>query len=379
MKRRIRDGLSSLPPLLDTQVSGHVGSGGELCVRGYALTELAESVSYEEVAHLLLHERLPNSDELREFSASLSTPRGSVPAVGSAVAQVFDGSEHPIGVITSCLAAIASTCSDPIIRSHEDLVDSSIKVTRWYGTLLADHIRKRHPADQLEEENGAQGFSEGFMADCFGNTALDKARYLDSLLVLASDQGLTASTFSARNAASTRSGFLGAVIAALQAWNGYRHGAASEYACKSLHAVKNEFEYDVERYVRRNRERGVPMFGFGHRRYKKTKDPRLYVLEDLTQRAYHEYGGRIYETASTVTSYFQLRNWQFANPDLYVAMLLDSLGFRAEEMAAVVFMGRLVGVCAHIIEENGPLRPMLRGESLYTGPELRLVPKIDDR
>ena len=124
---------------------------------------------------------------------------------------------------------------------------------------------------------------------------------------------------------------------------------------------------------------GIPVFGFGHRRYKKLRDPRIEVLASLAKDAFDNYGGTLFEPAQLAVSFFENRGQSFANPDLYVAILLESLGFRAEEVPAVVFMGRLAGVSAHIIEENGPMRPMLRGESLYTGNPERPVAPIGSR
>ena len=375
MKQRIRDGLSKLPPLLDTGVSGHVGCDSHLVVRGYPLNDLARNVCFEEMFHLALYQRLPTRQELRGFSGILEERGAAIPEIGSRVLGAFKGDEDPLDVITSCLAAISATTKSPVRRPEQYLIETAISVMSFYSSILSNFIAKRTLAGMSEVSDDRLGFSESFIVRCFGEkSSSDKAGYLDRLLVLASEQGLTASTFAARTAASTRADFFSSVIAAVQTWSGYRHGAASEHAYRDLLSIV-ERDGDVEGFASSKRVEGIPMFGFGHRRYKKSRDPRIEVLASLAKHAVDEFGGTLSGAAQSAVSYFENGKRKFANPDLYVAILLEALGFSSREAPAVVFMGRLAGVSAHVLEENGPMRPMLRGESLYTGdPERPVVP-----
>jgi len=369
--------LSRLPPLLDTRISGHIGEEAILNVRGYSLMELAEKARFEEMAYLLLHESLPGHNQLLAFSSSLSASQARVPGVAEAVLQVYDGHESPIDVISSCLAAVSSTTRDPLVLSHSQLVQNATSVIGLYAALLSRYIGRRNRVTTRELKGS--GFVEDFLAHCFGEKeAAGKSAFLDPFLVVVSEQALAASTFTARNAASTRAGFLPSVIAGMQAWNGYRHGAASKHVCDDLAALGGE-AIDPTEYRRRWRATGIPAFGFGHRRYKSTEDPRVPFIAALGRDATRRYGGRFLKAAQAAAEHFRDQRRTLANADLYAAVLLDALGFRPDEIPAVVLVGRLAGMCAHIIEENGPMRPLLRGESLYNGPSVRPVPGLDSR
>src|SRR5437879_2819319 len=56
---------------------GH--SGNDLHYRGYDIADLARDATYEEVAHLLVHERLPTRSELEAYRKKLISLRG-IPA-----------------------------------------------------------------------------------------------------------------------------------------------------------------------------------------------------------------------------------------------------------------------------------------------------------
>src|SRR5206468_7579379 len=63
-------------------------SGNDLHYRGYDIADLAANATYEEVAHLLIHERLPNRAELSAYSDKLKKLRGLPAALRSAPEQI---------------------------------------------------------------------------------------------------------------------------------------------------------------------------------------------------------------------------------------------------------------------------------------------------
>ena len=379
MSSRIRDGLSRLPPLLDTKIAGHASEQGELCVRGFGLSELVESAGFEEVLHLLLYGELPERNSLARLSKLLELKEKELPQIGKRVADNFSGSEQTMDAVASCIAAIASTEKNPVDRTESYLVEKAISSVAWYSVLLSEHIRKRRGICANTSDKSVANFSRRFLERCFGcGEGASRSAYLEKFLVLACEQGLTASTFSARITASSRAGFFEAVIAAMQTWNGYRHGAASDFVCRDLVAIKDQ-KMGVSEFLQRKEKDGHPLFGFGHRRYKDSRDPRLDTLEQLAREAHRAFGSELYDTAQSVIEMAGQKSRISPNVELQVAIFLDALGFHADELPAVVFMGRLAGICAHIIEENGPMRPLLRGQALYTGKKIQPVPKRDQQ
>ena len=51
-------------------------NGNDLHYRGYDILDLATQCDFEEVAHLLIHEKLPNAAELAAYKAKLKSLRG---------------------------------------------------------------------------------------------------------------------------------------------------------------------------------------------------------------------------------------------------------------------------------------------------------------
>src|SRR4051812_18787375 len=84
---------------------GH--SGNDLHYRGYDIAELAKHATYEEVAPLLIHERLPNRAELDAYGKRLISFRGLSAPVRKILEQL-PASSHPMGVLRTGCSAIGA-------------------------------------------------------------------------------------------------------------------------------------------------------------------------------------------------------------------------------------------------------------------------------
>ena len=58
-----------------TRISHVDGQRGKLIYRGFLVQDLAERAGFEEVAYLLLYEKLPSETELEDFRRRLNTER----------------------------------------------------------------------------------------------------------------------------------------------------------------------------------------------------------------------------------------------------------------------------------------------------------------
>nr|VFJ71643.1 MAG: Citrate synthase [Candidatus Kentron sp. FW] len=105
----------------------------------------------------------------------------------------------------------------------------------------------------------------------------------------------------------------------------------------------------------------------------------MILAKTLSKEVLEEYGEQLYKTSEAATDFFEQKYQKYANPELYVAVLLGTLGFQPKEVSSIIFMGRLAGVCAHIIEENSPMRLLFRGNSLYTSPATHPVVPLEER
>ena len=77
-------------------------SGNDLHYRGYDILDLADKAEFEEVAHLLVHGKLPNAAELAGYKARLRRLRGLPVAVLEAL-EALPAAAHPMDVLrTGC-------------------------------------------------------------------------------------------------------------------------------------------------------------------------------------------------------------------------------------------------------------------------------------
>jgi 2-methylcitrate synthase len=80
-------------------------SGNDLNYRGYDILDLADVSEFEEVAHLLIHGKLPNKAELAAYKAKLKALRG-LPAQLQTVLESLPAASHPMDVMRTAASAL---------------------------------------------------------------------------------------------------------------------------------------------------------------------------------------------------------------------------------------------------------------------------------
>ena len=73
-------------------------SGNDLHYRGYDILDVAEACEFEEIAHLLVHGKLPNRAELDGYKLKLKALRG-LPANVKAALEWVPASAHAMDVM----------------------------------------------------------------------------------------------------------------------------------------------------------------------------------------------------------------------------------------------------------------------------------------
>ena len=92
--------------IASTKISHVDGAAGKLIYRGYLAKDLAGKVSFEEVAYLLLYEKLPNDVELKRFVSILSKER-DIPRQLVSTMQNSPKDALPMDVLQSAVAILA--------------------------------------------------------------------------------------------------------------------------------------------------------------------------------------------------------------------------------------------------------------------------------
>lgn len=374
MIERIRHGFKKFSEILDTSISCN---GDDIIIRGYHISDLIQNSDFEEAAYLLLHSNLPNRGEYDRFKAKLVRSRSNIPDITSKIMNCFSGSEHSVDILSMCFKSMSLSGHGKVSENQDERLDKALSVISLYPYFLAKHIRKREKRTHELEEKLELSISDRFIYDCFGQENKFKAEVIKKIQIGGCDMVLAPSTFGARITASTHSDFFSCISTALNVWKGPRHGGASEMAFRDLSYIVNE-KPSINDHYRRKQDNRIPLWGFGHPIYKKGDDPRVSVIKPISKLCYDKFGGELYPTMSEVISELEKKKI-FPNPNIYFASICDSLGFKAEDVSAIGFMGRIAGVSAHIIEEKGPLRPMYVPKALYTGQKDKSYISIDQR
>ena len=199
-------------------------------------------------------------------------------------------------------------------------------------------------------------------------------KIFDICLILHADHTLNASTFAAREVASTRAHMYSAASAAVGALSGELHGGANYEVMRMLLDIKTE--ENVESYIKEKFARNERIMGMGHAVYK-TVDPRSQVLKELSKKLSEKTSQPWYSITSKVeqvTAEMMKKTKGveiFPNVDLYSASVYYMLGIPMDLNTPIFALSRAAGWAAHIIEEKfaeAAPKPMLyRPKAVYVG------------
>ena len=376
--------------IADTRICEVDGANGRLIYRGYLVQDLAENATFEEVSFLLLYEKLPDKDELNEFKRQLTAQRALPPEVIAAM-KTRPKDALPMDVLQAVVPMLANHDPDIKDQSSEAVLRMATSLIAKFGTIIAawDRIRNsQEPVAPLPDLDHAANFL--YMLS--GEVPDDEiARYLDKALVLHAEHSFNASTFAAREVASTRAHVYAAVAAAVGSLSGDLHGGANARVMEMLFKIGSPEA--VEDYVNQEFDAGRVIFGLGHAVYD-TDDPRAFIVAEMSKAMEEKIGKtRWYETSAllekTGKAEFKRRKNSdiYVNVDFYSGSLYLSLGVPVDLFTPVFAIARISGWCAHVIEEQfagAAPKPMLyRPESDYVGdycgPDVCEFTPMDDR
>lgn len=357
-------------------LEGRRGDGG-LAFRGYSIEDLAEHVSYEEAAHLLLHGELPTAAQLRDFDARLKASR----AIPDALVELFrriPANVHPMDVLRTSVSVLAHY--DPDLAApatdHAANVRKAERLIAQMATAVAYRERISHGkpvvAPRADLDHAANFLH--MVNDALPSET--QRRAFDSSLVLYAEHELNASTFCARVAVSTLSDLHSGITAAVGTLKGPLHGGANEEAWKVVEAVGDPdraHDWIMNALARKER-----IMGFGHRVYK-TGDPRARILKRYCQAIAAELGDDRWERIAEPIEVEVTKQKQLPpNVDWPSARLYHYLGLDINIYTPIFAMARVAGWSAHCIEQLDNNR-LMRPRANYVGPAPREVTPIAQR
>ena len=357
-----------------SRISDVDGDIGKIVYRGYLIQDLAEKTTFEEVVYLLLYEKLPNKEELKAFEKQLAAER-HLPSEFIDALKTRPKDALPMDILQAGVAMLAH--HDPDVRelSHEAAMRMGLKLIAKFPTIMAawDRIRNnKEPVEPKPELSHAANFLYMLSGEVPDE---EVARFFDVCLVLHAEHTFNASTFAAREVASTRAHIYAAVAAGVGSLSGELHGGANVRVMEML--LKIGSVNKVEDYVNAQLDAGKVIFGLGHAVYK-VDDPRAHILAPMSQKMGERVGQPQWfeiskELEKRGKAIFKERKGIdiFTNVDFFSASLYYTMGIPLDFFTPVFAIARISGWVAHVIEEQyagAAAKPVLyRPESEYVG------------
>ncbi len=342
---------------------------GGLRYRGYPVTELAEKVSFEAVAHLLLHGELPTPEQLQTFNDGLRGDR-VLPGLVTTFLQSVPKETHGMDVLRSAVSMLGHFDPDVNDSSPAAQLRKSQRLLAQIPQAIATWDRARRglafvpPRDDLGIAGNLLYQIQGKIPEPWALKAFDVS------LILYAEHEFNASTFAARVVISTESDLHSAAVAAIGALKGRLHGGANEKVMDILLAAGKP--QDAEAWIRAALARKEKIMGFGHRVYK-TGDIRAKVLKGYAQEAAKQVGNLQYEeSAEILETVIAAEKNLYPNLDWPAGRLYHSLGLDVALYTPFFVASRITGWGAHVIEQSANNR-IIRPRGRYTGPDERHV------
>lgn len=358
-----------------TSLSWIDGERGMLLYRGYAIDDLADHATFEEVIHLLLEGSLPTQAQLdatrerlgrhtvlpdRTIEALRALPDDTTPMEATRTGVSLQGN----GVATADRSELDET------REHAYAIIAQIPA------IIGAFEAGRTGRDHLEPDPD-RSVAHNLMLGLTGEEPSEQAeRAMDVALVLHAEHTLNASTFAARLTASTLSDIYSAVTAAIGALRGPLHGGANEQVARMLEEIPSVD--DVEGYIDAKLEARERIMGFGHRVYR-TEDPRAKHLREWSTRMAEDSGiADVVEKALRVVEVVHDRKGLFVNVDFFSAPLYTAMGIPRDMFTPIFAASRAAGWTAHVLEQQTDNR-LIRPSSEYIGDRSNDWVPIDER
>jgi citrate synthase len=347
----------------ETAISEVDGANGRLIYRGgYLIEDLAPVTSYEEVAYLLWHGELPKKPELDALRQHMAAARRLTDSARGTL-QSMDPATDPMDTLRTVVSAqgAAKTLKAPNL-------EEAIALTAVFPTIVAAAHRRRQGLPLVEPRDDL-GHAANLLWMMDGKEPpADRARWVESYLVLLADHGLNASTFTARVVASTGSDLTSCVVGAIGALKGPAHGGAT-FAARTMLDNIGSIE-NVEPWLRKAHEEHRRFAGFGHRVYR-TYDPRARILRELAKTAapdLHKLAAKTEEAALQILHEAHPERPNATNVDFWASVVLTGAGIPKELFTCIFATSRVSGWTAHVLEALADLR-IIRPASRWVGPE----------
>jgi 2-methylcitrate synthase len=359
----------------ETKVSEVMPDINSLTYRGYAVQDLAEICSFEEVAYLLLNGELPNKSQLNKFEEEERKNR-EISSNLKKVIQNYPKNAHPMDTTRTSVSHLGLEDAETVTNTIEANYNKFIKIFAKTPTAVAANFRTRKGLDIIDPKKDLS-FSENFFHMCFGKIpSKDVIKAFDVSLILYAEHSFNASTFTSRVVTSTLADIHSSIVGGICALKGPLHGGANEAVMEMFFDIKEP--ENAEKYILNKIKNKDLIIGFGHRVYKRG-DSRVPTMTKYYYKTAEFYKNEKFPKISKILEQTMIKEKNiFPNLDFPSGPTYYLMGFDVDFFTPIFVISRITGWAAHVneqLKDNRLIRPL----SKYTGSVHRKVQTIDKR
>ena len=359
----------------ETTISQVMPDINSLTYRGYAVQDLCEKCSFEEVAYLILNQELPNKTQLKKFKKELEINRNITINLREIVRHMPKKS-HPMDVARTVVSVMGLEDKDSSNNSSAANMRKAIRIFAKTPTAIAAFFRARKGKKIIPPKKGL-GFSENFFYMCFEEIpGKEVIKAFDVSLILYAEHSFNVSTFTARTITSSLSDIHSAITGAIGSLKGPLHGGANEEVMHMMKKIKTP--ENALKWINNTLDKKEVVMGFGHRVYKKG-DSRVPTMEKYFKKISKIKNDKKFHKIYDIVKKVMIERKDIhPNVDYPTGPTYHLMGFDTDFFTPIFVMSRITGWSAHIMEQHAANK-LIRPLSKYSGEKHRKVMLLNQR